>query len=53
MPQELGAYSKARKATSPVTPKRQVLLLEEVRVRNLQAYVPLHLQNLKENFQDY
>lgn len=53
VPQELGSHTETGKATICHKPERQIFLLEEIRVRDLQANVSIHLQDWSKNLQDY
>ena len=47
MLEELGSDPKAREATKLLEPERALLLLEKIRMRDLQANVSIHVQNWK------
>ena len=53
VPQVLGSDPEAGEAPKCSEPKREIFLLEEIRVRDLQTDVPLHLQGRPNYLQDY
>ena len=53
VPQVLGSHSETGEATKCSKPKCEIFLLEEIRVRDLQTNVPLHIQGWINYLQDY